>query len=144
MDATLTLQVPRRALSAVTPTLPGASLWCWLRRLGRSGGGGRQVRKQLELVGTVAFAPGPVQAPEHSIEAGLDLAQFAVAAGQGVEQFLEHALEDDGIIGQLRDIAGRRRGGRRSAHALIDATAPPSVRGRHGKKSPAGSGIVKL
>ena len=108
------------------------------RRRWRGTGGrrfGRQVGKEPQLLGVEAFGARTVQPPQQLIQPRLHLLQLVVAAAQQLEHLLEHALEDDGIVRQVGDRAGRSgREGRGGAHTLVDARPPPRVHGRLRKR----------
>jgi len=75
------------------------------------------------LVGIAAFAAWAIQTAQHLVEPRLQLVAPLTTRTERYQQFLKHALEDDGIVRQVSDRAGRgSRHGRGGVHTLLDAS----------------------
>jgi hypothetical protein len=75
------------------------------------------------LIGVGALGAGAVEASQEEVEAVLQLRVLAPGLVQHVEQFADHLLKEDGVVGQRRRGLGRGLGGRKAggvAHALSD------------------------
>jgi hypothetical protein len=86
--------------------------------------GVKGVGNQERLIGIESFGARAVEASQQEIEPMLELLVFVPSLTQHVEQFADHLLEDDGIVGQRRHGVGEGNGGGGTtirAHALLDA-----------------------
>ena len=104
----------------------GRGLWRGGRRRVVEGVGDQQ-----RLIGVESFGARAVEAAEEEIEPMLEFLVLVPGPVQDVEQFEDHLLEDDGIVGQRRRGVGEGRGGGGSevrAHTLLDARTIQMIR----------------
>jgi hypothetical protein len=81
------------------------------------------VGKEEWLIGVEAFGARAVESPQEEVEAVLQLLVLAPRVAERGEQFEDHLLEDDGVVGQRRRGIGKSLGRGRAgvlAHTLLD------------------------